>query len=730
MFTTQQDNLKVHLVGKNVITTRTSVFLQNRKSNSVKDPELTIDGEGTLTVNNQGVTNFAALDIHPNGKLNVTCKELTLNTNRGIGIGSSFRFSPSGHSQLYVGNNAVLKVRGEGGSISNLNNMAGAPGYRFYLPQGARWNLSANAVCDDQGNVIKTDVIYAPDGWMGDVMPPTIPSENRPQISNITETGATVSWYPATDNVSTNTGLQYQLMWRPSTSATWNFSPKSTSKTYTLTGLVAGTKYITNVRVFDETGNYADYLDSEELSYGIFMTHQRYDLWIAGTQVSDDNCNNLSDIPGVTGTVIYDPETKTLMMEDATISTNSAVAVQSATDRMEIKVKGTVNITSQSSNAIYLERDGYITGDGTLNATSGTDVSIKLKHCWLRIYHTTVNTKGETGLAGVLGTEGLNIIESTFTAEGTRVPLGWLDEFELSNCDFFSPKGIYWNDNTGFLHGSDGLPVQGRVVIKPTTSLGLKVAGVEVNLINCDNLLPLDKVTSSSTQPVCRYDPETKTLTMQNLIFMDTDNGIECEMDGLTVQASKCTINCYGSGLSVTGSLTVAPGSSLDIVSQYSSGISVSQNSELFLDSCRISTKGWYGILGDKRGSALRIRNATVAAEGDSAFYGSILNFTDFILEASAITSPEGAEWMDEKMAVYDADSNAITSLVEITPVTYDVLIAGSWISPLNHENLSTLPGVESGTITYDLETKTLTLDNVTIHNKKGGCQFRQSGYC
>ena len=45
----------------------------------------------------------------------------------------------------------------------------------------------------------------------------------------------------------------------------------------------------------------------------------KYNLEIAGKQVTSDNCNNLSWITGVNGKVSYDPSTKTLTLEKATI---------------------------------------------------------------------------------------------------------------------------------------------------------------------------------------------------------------------------------------------------------------------------------------------------------------------------------------------------------------------------------------------------------------------------
>ena len=46
---------------------------------------------------------------------------------------------------------------------------------------------------------------------------------------------------------------------------------------------------------------------------GTAQAQTKYDLYIAGTQVTSDNCNDLSKIKGVTGKVKYDNATKTLL---------------------------------------------------------------------------------------------------------------------------------------------------------------------------------------------------------------------------------------------------------------------------------------------------------------------------------------------------------------------------------------------------------------------------------
>ena len=76
-----------------------------------------------------------------------------------------------------------------------------------------------------------------------------------------------------------------------------------------------------------------------------------YDLQICGTQVTSDNCNNLSVIPGVSGTVKYDPSTKTLTLKNATINAE-ALCINSQIDNLTIKVSGTNELNSIDAASI------------------------------------------------------------------------------------------------------------------------------------------------------------------------------------------------------------------------------------------------------------------------------------------------------------------------------------------------------------------------------------------
>ena len=102
-----------------------------------------------------------------------------------------------------------------------------------------------------------------------------------------------------------------------------------------------------------------------------------YDLWINATQVTSENAGNLSVIDGVSGTVTYNATNKTLLLNNATL-TSETTNIMSKIDGLTINVVGTnsLSATSGAGSNISVKKPMTITGTGTLNASAtGSDGS-------------------------------------------------------------------------------------------------------------------------------------------------------------------------------------------------------------------------------------------------------------------------------------------------------------------------------------------------------------------
>ena len=82
------------------------------------------------------------------------------------------------------------------------------------------------------------------------------------------------------------------------------------------------------------------HIDGGPSNPGYLTLRLFYDVWINGQQVANSNCEDLSIITGVSGTVTYEPSNTTLTLNDATIvsNVNNGIGIKSTIDGLTIKL--------------------------------------------------------------------------------------------------------------------------------------------------------------------------------------------------------------------------------------------------------------------------------------------------------------------------------------------------------------------------------------------------------
>ena len=388
---------------------------------------------------------------------------------------------------------------------------------------------------------------------------------------------------------------------------------------------------------------------------------QNYDLQICGTQVTSDNCGDLSVIPGVSGTVRYDPSQKTLTLKNATINAE-ALCINSLIDNLTIKVSGTNELNSIDAASICFNVTGTITGDGTLNINSQKNCGIYADQTDLTIENCIVNAKGRWGITGWNGsTEKLLIKNATVTAEGKDGSICDFSSLTLEGCAITQPAGAKFDPSQNAIV-LNGEKVTSKVVITPQfTVYDLEIVGKKVNSENCGDLTIFDGVSGT-----VKYDPTNKVLTLKDAIISSTaTNAIVSYIDGLTINViGTNSLTTYESAtLSFTHPLTLTGGGALNVNSQKDCGIYLN-HADLTIDDCIVNVKGYYGIAGrDGSNEKLLIRNATVTAEGEQ---GSICDLASLTLEYSNITQPSGARF-DESAHAVVLNGEKVKSKIVIT---------------------------------------------------------------
>ncbi len=192
-----------------------------------------------------------------------------------------------------------------------------------------------------------------------------------------------------------------------------------------------------------------------------------YELYVAGTQVTSDNANDLSVLPGVSGTVMYDHTTKTLTLDNATMETGAAIE-NIGIYNLKINLIG-VNTINASVFCIKNHINTKIKGEGSLTANSSNSVSIFML-APLTISDCSIEAEGtKWGIAGNDGASGEDLVIDKALVQATGALVASIADIQsltLNTCEIIAPVGAAFDEN---LHGValDGSLVNEQVVIEP-----------------------------------------------------------------------------------------------------------------------------------------------------------------------------------------------------------------------------------------------------------------------
>ena len=181
--------------------------------------------------------------------------------------------------------------------------------------------------------------------------------------------------------------------------------------------------------------------------------------------------------------------------------------------------------------------------------------------------------------------------------------------------------------------------------------------------------------------------------------------------------------------------LTITGGGSAQMTSEEDCGIFVNTDATLTITGgCSITAEGKWGITGrDGKSETLIIDGATVKAKGNGT-EGSVCDFKEIVLKNCAITAPSGATIEGGNVML---GGGICTDWVTIEPVTtesYSIYIGDVEITADNYTDISAsngFPAVKSGTVSYNPENRTLTLDNAVIEGNSNSITFTdQQTFC
>ena len=386
-----------------------------------------------------------------------------------------------------------------------------------------------------------------------------------------------------------------------------------------------------------------------------------YGIKIAGVDVTALNCKDLSVIDGVDGKMSYNPETKTLTMEDVTINiTGENVGIWNK-EVKDLKINLVGNNTVTSSQAcISINKTSTISGSGTLRLKSSENCGIFLPSS-LAVEGIKLYAEGKWGIAGQVFQKSGNVLtirNAYVEVTGSLGSVGDLENLILDGCSITQPNGAEFDAQSHSVLLNDEI-VTDKVVIAPD-SYGIQIAGVDVTALNCKDLSVIDGVDGKMS-----YDPETNTLTMEDVTINTTDfNGIvnrdvkdmKIKLFGNNIITSKkACITIYKTS-TISGSGTLSLKSSGDC--------GLYMHTSLSVEDVKLYAEGKYGVAGDdgKSGEILTLRNAYVEATGS---LGSVSDLQNLVLDGCSITQPTGAAF-DANVHAVALNGEAVTDKVVI----------------------------------------------------------------
>ena len=409
------------------------------------------------------------------------------------------------------------------------------------------------------------------------------------------------------------------------------------------------------------------------MSSAFVMAQENYGFKVAGVDVTSDNYLDLTEINGVSGKVYFDPNTRTLTLDNATIEADTYNAILNKTCKyLVIELLGTNTINVTSAAGLYMcESTTIVGGSGSKLTVKNDRCAVLFESSPLEIVNCWLEVEGEWGISADsdVAEEVLTIRNSHVEATGPTGSICDIAGLELDGCYIDIPSKAAYNADTKSV-ALNGETVKEKVVIEPN-SYGIYIADKPVTTLNYKDLTSIYGVSGSAS-----YDPDTKTLTLDNAtIERNSTDGtgiVNKTVSDFTVKLiGKNTVTADLASMVLNQTSTITGDGSLHLTSKRFCGLDM-ENASVTIDNTSLFVKGGYGIAGfiGAESEVLTVRNSYVEAEGSGS--GSITLISNLILDNCAITQPVGAEFdADQKAVVLNGE--VFKSKVVIEPVNNSI---------------------------------------------------------
>lgn len=460
------------------------------------------------------------------------------------------------------------------------------------------------------------------------------------------DTKTKVSWKRATDDDTPAEKLYYTIGWKLPSANTWIAHVGYDMTDYTITGLTPNTTYDCDIWVTDYSGNTYTYPSTQ------FTTRATEEyIKISEIPVTSSNYLDISAAGGFSsiksGTVTYDPDSKTLTLNNVNIDDNSGAPLENSNiDGLNIALKGTNAITSSGYVGIYKPTTFDGSGTGKLTITSTANHALHTESTLLDIKNCEMTLAGQHGgIQGLRGdSEKVSVTDAKLTAisnDGASPCIFDINSLTLSGCNLVSPAGAVFNTTKHAVCDASGNYITTEVVIGSEKGYGLFIGDKEITSENYSNITSANGFTTIENGTV-KFDPATMTLKLNKAeINRKTKYAIENIGNPLTISL---TGQCGVAGIKSEKDLVIegtSPAKS-QIVCFGNDGIGIyMKNADLTIRTCAGNISGSWGIAGYQGDTEdVKIMNAALKIQSDN---GALSDINSLSLTECHIEEPAGA---------------------------------------------------------------------------------------
>ncbi len=461
-----------------------------------------------------------------------------------------------------------------------------------------------------------------------------------------------------------------------------------------------------------------------------------YDLHIAGVQVTDANCNDLSVITGVTvgeeGVFNYNPVSKTLTMEEVKVLVGDKDAIRNEIEGLKIDISGTNRVVATTWAALAITASTEIEGRGSLITASKKESGIGVyisSETTLTVSGITLEASGQLGITGSTTLKGKALIlkNAMVTATGTEAGIANLASFTTEGCEIVEPADGKFDEEKHAVVDASGNKAK-LVKIEPTKYPLL----IGNTYVDTQNYRDLDKL-ACVKEGYIWYDHANKRLTLSGVTIEVGENEIPIlnkGIDGLTivVQWTNILKSKNSSGISSMCSMYINGYGSLSIESESGAALALDNTKDIQLNISHpdLSLSGKYGIQAGTGKVRVGVNDANISLKGSEA---ATHNLAALELSGVNIVTPAKGEFSATKKAIVDKDGN--TAKEAGIAILYNLYIAGTQVNGINCKNLKNIEGVtvaEDGEFYYDPSWGTLVMNGVSVSVGDGISAFSNTG--